>query len=128
MVMLRKRRDGAGGRRRAVSLARLPEKVTGDAFARLFEAQDRLGEVSVLDAPLRAAEGLVVDRYERGEGKSMVVLDSELALGVRRPVEPELADVVQALDGKRSARDLGADDSLGPALEALVKLGFVVFA
>jgi hypothetical protein len=128
MVMLRKRRDGAGGRRRAVSIARLPHKITGDAFARLFDAQDQVAEEQVLDAPLRAAPGLAVERFERGNGKSRVVLDCELALGVRRPVPPELADLVQALDGGRSARDAGADDSLAPGLSALVKLGFVVFA
>ena len=82
----------------------------------------------MLDTPLRRADGLAVERYERGNGKSTVVLDCELALGVRRPVEPELADVVQRLDGGRSPRDAGADDALAPGLAALVKLGFVVFA
>jgi methylase of polypeptide subunit release factors len=129
MVMLRRRRDGGAGNRRAVTLARLPEKVTGDAFARVFEAQDRIGGVEVLDVPLRAAEGVAVERFERtGEAESMVVLDCEGALGVRRPVDPELADLVQALDGGRTAREAGGDESLAPGLTALVKLGFVVFA
>jgi hypothetical protein len=134
MVMLRKRRNGqgGGGRRRAVSIARVPQRITGDAFARVFDAQDRvasLADGALLDVPLRAAAGLSVERYERGgEGKSSVVLDCELALGVRRPVEPALADLVQALDGGRSAREAGADESLGPGLAGLVKLGFVVFA
>lgn len=132
MVMLRKRRDGGAGHRRAVSLARLPQELTGDAYARVFEAQDRLAALddgALLDAPLRAAEGLSVERFERGgEGESTGVLDCETALGVRRPVEPPLADLVRALDGERTPREAGAGERLAPGLRALVKLGFVVFA
>lgn len=128
MVTLRRRRGEGSAHRRAVTLARLPQDATGEAFARLFDAQDRLADVDLLDVPLRPAAGLSVERFERREGKSTVVLDSDAALGVRRPVEPELADLVQSLDGTGTAREAGAGEALVPGLTALVKLGFVVFA
>jgi methylase of polypeptide subunit release factors len=131
MVVLR-RRAGGGGHRRAVSLGRSPKRPTGDALARLFEAQDRLtglDDAALLGTPVRSATGLSVERFERGlGGRSIVVLDCDSALGVRRPVEPALASLVQALDGERSAREAGAVESLAGGLRDLVKLGFVVFA
>jgi hypothetical protein len=131
MVVLRKRPRG-GGRRRAVSIARLPDAATGDAFVRLFEAQDRLAQLddgALLGTRLRAAEGLKVERTERpAPERSICVLDSPRALGLRRPVDAPLADLVQALGGGRTPLDAAAEASLAGGLRDLVKLGFVVFA
>jgi hypothetical protein len=116
MVMLRRRTDGRAAHRRAVSLAKVPYEQTGDAYARLFEAQDRLAELDGGDARLRPAEGLTIERRARPGGEAKCVLDCPRALGVRRPVSAETADLVEQLDGRSSAD-----------LCDLVKLGYVVF-
>ena len=129
MVVLRRRR-GANWRR-AVSLARRPEDPDGKALAALFDAQDRLAALddeALLDTRLRAPAELRVERYERPDGARTCVLDLDCAIGVRRPVTRELADVVLALDGSASLREFeGAAGDLA-GLRALIKLGFVTFA
>src|SRR4051812_11548091 len=118
MVMLRRRSSGSG-QRRAVTLAKLPDEPTGAAFARLFEAQDRLAALddeALAHTPVRRADGLTVERYERPSRDTKCVLDCPSALGARRPVSPELADLVQQLDG-----------TVQPGLRELVKLGYLVF-
>jgi methylase of polypeptide subunit release factors len=118
MVMLRRRSSGSG-QRRAVTLAKLPDEPTGAAFAQLFEAQDRLDgldDEALARTPLRRADGLRVERYERPGGETKCVLECPSALGVRRPVSPELADLVEQLDGAPQ-----------PGLRELVKLGYLVF-
>jgi hypothetical protein len=116
MVMLRRRADGRAGHRRAVSLAKVPYEPTGDAYARLFEAQDRLAQLDGGDAPLRPARGLTVERRARPGGEAKCVLDCPAALGMRRPVAPALADAVEQPDLRATAD-----------LRDLVKLGYVVF-
>lgn len=112
MVVLRRRSDDRPGHRQAVSLLNVANEPTGDAFARLFDAQDRLAELDRDPGPrLRRAEGLTVGR--RG---GRYVLDCPRALGARRPVSAELAELVERLPGPGSS-----------ALADLVKLGYVVF-
>jgi hypothetical protein len=110
MVMLRRRADSRSGHRIAVSLAKAADEPTGDAFGRLFDAQDRLAELDG-GARVARAEGLTIERYEKRS-----LLDCSRALGVRRPVPHELADEVERLPGRGTA-----------ALRDLVKLGYVVF-
>jgi len=130
MVVVR-RRPGARHWRRAVSIARRPTKIDDDAFAALFEAQDRLAELddeALLDARLLAPADLRVERYDTRGGKHSCVLDLEQALGVRRPVPPPLGELVLRLDGTAPLRAVegGGGDLSG--LRALIKLGFVTFA
>jgi methylase of polypeptide subunit release factors len=127
MVVLRRRPSGTNWRR-AVSLARRPERLHGERLAELFGAQDRLAAMddeALLAARLRAPDGLRVERYERAAGVELCVLDLDEAPGVRRPVPAELADVVLQLDGSTPLREAsGAPAALG-GLRALIKLGFV---
>jgi Methyltransferase small domain len=130
MVVLR-RRPGARHWRRAVSIARRPTDIHGDAYAALFEAQDRLAELDddgLLDSRLLAPPELRVERYDQRAGKHSCVLDLERALGVRRPVPQALGELVLRLDGSSPLRDVeGGGDDL-PGVRALAKLGFVTFA
>jgi hypothetical protein len=130
MVVLRRRPGGANWRR-AVSLARRPEGLAGEAMIAVFDAQDRLSgldDESLLGTRLRVPAELRVERYERPGGERACVLDLDSAIGVRRPVTPELADAVLRLDGAAPVRDVeGAAGDLA-GLRALVKLGFVTFA
>jgi methylase of polypeptide subunit release factors len=130
MVVLR-RRPGARHWRRAVSLARRPTDLRGDAFAALFEAQARLAGLdddALLGARLQTPANLRVERYDQRGGRHSCVLDLDQALGVRRPVPPALGKLVLRLDGSAPLRDVegGAGDLAG--LRALIKLGFVTFA
>jgi methylase of polypeptide subunit release factors len=130
MVVLRRQPHGPNWRR-AVSLARHPERLGGKRLAALFQTQDQLAELddyALLGSRLRAPEELRVERYQRPGQKESCVLDLDEALGVRRPVSPELADVVLRLDGATPVRMVdGAFEDLG-GLRALIKLGFVTFA
>ena len=130
MVVLR-RRPGAANWRRAVSLARRPEGIDGEALAALFEAQDRLAgldDEALLATRLRVPAGLRVERYERPGGECRCVLDLDSAIGVRRPVAPELADAVLRLDGRAPVGEVDGAASDLAGLRALVKLGFLTFA
>jgi hypothetical protein len=129
MVVLR-RRAGGSRWRRAVSLARHPRQLGGRRLAALFDAQDRLealGDDALLDARLRAPAELRVERRQRPGGEESCVLDLDAAVGVRRPVGPELADVVLRLDGSVPLREVAGAGADLDGIRTLVKLGFVGF-
>ena len=130
MVVLR-RRPAPRNWRRAVSLARHPERLAGARLAAQFEAQDKLEgmtDAELLATPLRTARELRVERYERPGQARLCVLDLDEAVGVRRPVPAQLADLVLEIDG---SRPLGAIDGAAEQVDgvrALLKLGFLSFA
>ena len=130
MVVLR-RRPGGRNWRRAVSLARRPERLGGEALADLVATQDRvdaLDDGALLATRLRTPAELRVERYERPGDTPFCVLDLDEALGVRRPVPPELADVVLRLDGSAPLGDIAGAAALIDRVRALIKLGFVRIA
>ena len=129
MVVLR-RRAGASHWRRAVSLAGHPRQLGGERLAALFDAQDRLealGDDALLDARLHAPAELRVERRQRPGGAESCVLDLDAAVGVRRPVGPQLADVVLRLDGSVPLREVAGAGAALDGIRTLVKLGFVRF-
>jgi hypothetical protein len=130
MVVLRRRPEGRNWRR-AVSLARHPERLGDERVAELFAAQDRLAGLdddALLAMPLRTPADLRVERYQRPGEKQFCVLDLDEALGVRRPVPPHLADAVLQFDGSAPLRDIAGAAGLLEGLRALIKLGFVTLA
>ena len=130
MVVLR-RRSGARHWRRAVSLARYPEELDGERLAELFDAQDRLAELDdegLAAAPLVAPAGLRVERFERVGGDRLCVLDLDSAIGVRRPVDAALADIVLRLGDAAPPREVDGAVEHIDGIRALVKLGFLRFA
>lgn len=130
MVVLR-RRPGARNWRRAVSLARHPQRLGGESLAALFAAQERLAGLDddgLLHARLRVPAELRVERFARPGRQPSCVLDLDEAVGVRRPVAPELADLVLELDGGRPLRAVDGAAEQVDGVRALVKLGFVAFA
>ena len=128
MVVLR-RRDGRNWRR-AVSIARNPMRLGGERLAELFAAHDRLDGLdddALLALPLCAPPELRVERYERPGETPSCVLDLDEALGVRRPVPPDLADVVLRIDGSTPLQAVGGAAGVLDGLRSLIKLGFVRF-
>ena len=126
MVVLRRRPD-ARNRRRAVTLKGHPTHLAGARLAALFDAQDvaSLDADELLDVRLRAPAELRVERSERPGAGQSCVLQLDGALGVRRPVSPELADIVLRLDGGSRLRDAAGDAADLDGVRALVALGFV---
>jgi len=130
MVVLR-RRPGGTHWRRAVSLARRAVDLHGERLAELFTAQDDLAQLddeALLASVAHVPADLRVERYEKQDEVELCVLDLEEAAGVRRPVPPELAEVVLRLDGGTPLGEVAGAPAVLDGIRALIKLGFVRLA